>query len=105
MTGFLQYLDKQAIQYAVLYDLRSELNLVGTQYSWTNSIFYFGWLVWQYPSLLLLQKFPVGKYVASQVFGWGAFSFLIATSTNFAGIASLRFLLGCAESIQLAAFG
>ncbi|KAH7149171.1 allantoate permease [Dactylonectria estremocensis] len=104
VTGFLQYLDKQAIQYAVLYNLRDDLKLVGNQYSWANSIFYFGWLVWQYPSLLMLQRFPVGKYFASQVFGWGVFSFLIATSTNFAGISALRFLLGCAECIQLAAF-
>ncbi|KAH7148418.1 major facilitator superfamily domain-containing protein [Dactylonectria macrodidyma] len=93
-----------AIQYAVLYNLRDDLKLVRSQYSWANSIFYFGWLVWQYPPLLMLQRFPVGKFFASQVFGWRVFSFLIATSTNSAGISALRFLLSCAERIQLAAF-
>ena len=101
VTGFLQYLDKQAIQYAVLYDLRADLKMVGNQYSWANSIFFFGYLVWQYPSLLLLQKFPIGKYFSSQVFGWGAVSFLMAACSNFEGITTLRFLLGAFEAVQM----
>lgn len=104
VTGFLQYLDKQAIQYAVLYELKEDLHLVGKQFSWANSLFYFGFLVWQYPSLLLLQRLPVGKYFASQVFSWGVFSLLMAACSNFGGIGALRFLLGCAESIQLPTF-
>ncbi|CZR53479.1 related to permease of the major facilitator superfamily [Phialocephala subalpina] len=95
------YLDKQAIQYAVLYDLRADLKMVGNQYSWANSIFFFGYLVWQYPSLLLLQKFPIGKYFSSQVFGWGAVSFLMAACSNFEDITTLRFLLGAFEAVQM----
>jgi len=34
VTGFLQYLDEQAIQYTVLYELTEDLHLVGTQFSW-----------------------------------------------------------------------
>lgn len=104
VTGFLQYFDKQAITYAVNYNLRSDLKLIGSQYSWANSIFYFGYLVWQFPSLLLLQRFPVGPYFSSQVFFWGVFSFATAGVTNFAGIATLRFLIGASEAVQLAAF-
>lgn len=104
ITGFLQYFDKQAITYAVNYNMRADLHLVGKQYSWANSIFYFGYLVWQFPSLLLMQRFPVGAYFSSQVFLWGVFSFGVAGATNFAGLATLRFLIGAAESVQLAAF-
>ncbi|KAH9211772.1 allantoate permease [Leptodontidium sp. 2 PMI_412] len=104
ITGFLQYFDKQAITYAVNYNLRADLHLVGKQYSWANSIFYFGYLVWQFPSLLLMQRFPVGAYFSSQVFLWGVFSFGVAGTTNFAGLATLRFLIGAAESVQLATF-
>ncbi|KAH6989903.1 allantoate permease [Ilyonectria destructans] len=103
-TGFLQYLDKSTINYAAIYNLQGELGMVGDQYSWASSIFYFGFLFWQYPSLLLLQRFPVGKYFASQVLAWGVFTLLMASTSNFGGFAALRFLLGAAESIQLAAF-
>ncbi|SCV36173.1 related to DAL5-allantoate and ureidosuccinate permease [Fusarium fujikuroi] len=104
VTGFLQYLDKSTINYSANYGLRESLNMQGTDYSWASSIFYFGFLFWQYPSLLLLQRFPLGKYFASQVMGWGVLTFLMAASSNFGGFAALRFLLGAAESIQLAAF-
>ncbi|KIW16529.1 hypothetical protein PV08_06584 [Exophiala spinifera] len=104
VSGFLQYLDKQSLNYSVIYELREDLGLVGKQFSWVSSMFYFGYLVWQFPSLLLLQKFPVGKYFSLQVFAWGCFSLLMATTSNFGGLAALRFLLGAAESVQLAAF-
>ncbi|KAM0234094.1 hypothetical protein ACHAP5_010154 [Fusarium lateritium] len=104
VTGFLQYLDKSTINYSANYGLRESLNMLGTDYSWASSIFYFGFLFWQYPSLLLLQKLPLGKYFASQVLAWGVLTFLMAAASNFGGFAALRFLLGAAESIQLAAF-
>ncbi|KAH7255090.1 allantoate permease [Fusarium redolens] len=104
VTGFLQYLDKSTINYSANYGLSESLNMQGTDYSWASSIFFFGFLFWQYPSLLLLQRFPLGKYFASQVMGWGVLTFLMAASSNFGGFAALRFLLGAAESIQLAAF-
>src|ERR1700734_4220389 len=67
VTGFLQYLDKQAIQYSVLYKLEPDLHMSTKQFSWANSLFYFGFRFWQYPSLLLLQRFPVSKYFSAQV--------------------------------------
>ncbi|KAF5555302.1 allantoate permease [Fusarium napiforme] len=69
ITGFLQYLDKSTINYSANYGLRESLNMLGIDYSWASSIFYFGFLFWQYPSLLLLQRFPLGKYFSSQVMG------------------------------------
>ncbi|KAL2839032.1 major facilitator superfamily domain-containing protein [Aspergillus pseudodeflectus] len=104
VTGFLQYLDKSSMSYAVLYNLEKDLNMTGSQYSWASSLFFFGLLAWSYPSLLLLQRFPVGKYFACQVLAWGVISFLMATASNFAGLAALRFLLGAAESVQMPGF-
>jgi MFS family permease len=104
VTGFLQYLDKSSMSYAVLYNLEKDLNMTGSQYSWASSLFFFGLLAWSYPSLLLLQRFPVGRYFACQVLAWGVISFLMATASNFAGLAALRFLLGAAESVQMPGF-
>ncbi|KAH6670304.1 allantoate permease [Plectosphaerella plurivora] len=103
LTALMQYLDKTTINYSANYGLREGLGMVGSQYSWASSIFFFGALFWQYPSLLIMQRLPVGRYFASQVFCWGALTLLMAVSSNFGGFAALRFLLGATESIQLAA--
>lgn len=75
-----QYLDKNSINFASVYGLKSGTHLKGQQYSWLSkfalkiqkynslirlgSIFYFGYLIAQWPAGLALQKLPVGKYMA-----------------------------------------
>jgi MFS family permease len=57
-----------------------------------------GVLVGEYPTNLLLQKLPVAKYLAINVFCWGAVVACSAAATNFAGLMTCRFLLGIFES-------
>lgn len=38
------FLDKAVIGYAAVFNMETDLHLVGTQYSWLSSIFYFGYL-------------------------------------------------------------
>jgi len=40
------YIDKTTLSYAAIFGIKDNLNLVGTQYSWLSSIFYFGFLAW-----------------------------------------------------------
>lgn len=40
----MAFLDKQALNYTSLMGIREDLHLVGSQYSWSSSIFYFGYL-------------------------------------------------------------
>jgi hypothetical protein len=40
------YIDKTTLSYAAIFGIQSDLHLVGTQYSWLSSIFYFGFLIW-----------------------------------------------------------
>ncbi|RDW65147.1 hypothetical protein BP5796_09839 [Coleophoma crateriformis] len=47
ITNGVQYFDKATLAYAAVYGLRADLGLVGQQYSWATSIFYFGYLVGQ----------------------------------------------------------
>ena|SRR6267154_2976432 len=35
--------------------------------NWLSSVFYFGWVGWALPTNLLMQKFPLGKYLAVNV--------------------------------------
>ena len=38
------YIDKTTLSYAAIFGIREDLDLVGMQYSWLSSIFYFGFL-------------------------------------------------------------
>lgn len=78
--------------------MRKDLNLVGTQYSWANSIFYFGYLVGEVPSNYLMQKLPIGKFASVNLLIWGVLVMLCAACKNFAGLATVRFLMGVFES-------
>ncbi|KAI5366193.1 Putative major facilitator superfamily, MFS transporter superfamily [Septoria linicola] len=98
------YVDKVTLSYAAIFGIREDLNLVGTEYSWLSSIFYFGFLVWALPTNILLQRFPVGKYLGFNIFLWGFFLMLQAVSHNFATLAALRALSGAAEACADPAF-
>ena len=60
----------------------------------TGSIFYLGYLAFEYPHNRLMQKFPIGKYMAITVGLWGVALTLHAVCTNFASLMVVRFFLG-----------
>ncbi|KAI8719946.1 hypothetical protein NCS52_00438400 [Fusarium sp. LHS14.1] len=90
--------DKIIISNAALYGMSKDTHLVGQQYSWVGSIFYFGWLVAGYPATLLLQKMPVGKTIGVAVIGWGAMVMCLAATKNAAGLMVIRFIMGILEA-------
>lgn len=47
----MAFLDKQTLGYAALMGIRENLHLVGSQYSWTSGIFYFGYLFFSWVDL------------------------------------------------------
>ena len=63
-----------------------------------SAIFYFGYLVAQYPSSVLMQKLPIGRYFGVMILFWGLCSTLTAVTTNFATLATTRFFLGFFET-------
>lgn len=100
--------------------MSKQTHLVGQQYSWGNytldftvtypsicmltdlvtvgSIFYFGYLISQFPANYSLQRLPVGRAMAYACVAWGVTVTLLATTHNFAGLAVLRFIMGCCEA-------
>lgn len=70
----------------------------------TGSIFYFGYLVAQFPSSFALQALPIGKFVSVITVLWGAILMTTPACTSFAGIATNRFLLGFFEAAINPAF-
>ncbi|EHK96713.1 putative Uncharacterized transporter [Glarea lozoyensis 74030] len=93
----LQYMDKVTLSYAAVMGIKEDTHLTASQYSWTGSIFYLGYLAFEYPHNRLMQRFPVGKYVAANVIVWGAMLAATAGTTSFAGIMVVRFFLGAFE--------
>ena len=100
----VNYLDKTALSYASVMGINSDLNLSVSQYSWLGSIFYFGYLIWEYPTSLLLQRYPLGKYTVFNVIMWGIMVTCMAAVRNFAGALVIRFLLGVFEAAVTPAF-
>ncbi|KAL5324622.1 hypothetical protein ACEPPN_009168 [Leptodophora sp. 'Broadleaf-Isolate-01'] len=101
---FLQYLDKGSIGFASILGIIPDLNLHDQQYSWANSIFFFGYLIFSYPTSVLIVKFPIGKYVSVTVMIWAVILMLHAACTNGAGLMAVRFFLGIGEATVVPAF-
>lgn len=93
--------DKGSIAYAALFDFQTANELVGQQYALLTTVFFVGWLAWEFPSSFIAQKVPIAKYLSCIVLIWGICLILMAACSNFGGLAALRFLLGmCEASIQ-----
>jgi ACS family allantoate permease-like MFS transporter len=95
---FLQYLDKIAISYGSVTGLRTSAHLVGNQYNWVSSVFFFGQLVFEFPTIRLIQYFPLAKYVSANVVIWGGLLACLAACKSFASLMVCRALLGMAEA-------
>ncbi|KAF4977773.1 hypothetical protein FZEAL_5739 [Fusarium zealandicum] len=104
LVYFFQYLDKNSINYAAVFGLRTDLKLTGEEFSWVVSIFYIGQLVSEYPAAYILSRFHVTLFVGVTVVAWGGVEMAISATQNFHGIAAARFFLGFAEAAVSPAF-
>ncbi|PSR84247.1 major facilitator superfamily transporter [Coniella lustricola] len=97
-TYVLQYIDKQAMSYAAVFDLLTDTGITLDQYGWFTSIFYLAYLVAEYPWMWLAQKTYLAKVVGGCVLVWGAVLMVTAACSNFGGLAACRFILGVFEA-------
>ncbi|KAL4900899.1 hypothetical protein BDW74DRAFT_170470 [Aspergillus multicolor] len=100
----VQFADKTTLNYASLMGIRDDTNLVGNQYSWVSSIFYAGYLAWEFPTTYLFRRLPVGRYTAINIFFWGIALTCHAATTSYAGLLACRFFLGAFEATVTPAF-
>ncbi|KAF4125412.1 MFS family permease [Geosmithia morbida] len=100
----LNYVDKVAMGWAVLFNFREELHLEGTQYSWASSMFYFGYLIAQYPANYILQRFQTSLVIGIMTLVWGALMLAHLGLDDFGGLMAIRFLLGVSESVVTPGF-
>ncbi|KAJ5017750.1 hypothetical protein K4K57_007663 [Colletotrichum sp. SAR 10_99] len=100
----LNYVDKVAMGWAVLFSFRKDLGLVGDEYSWASSMFYYGYLAAQYPANYLLQRCKTVQILSGAVIAWGILMLAHLGLRNFAGLMVVRFLLGVTESVVTPGF-
>lgn len=94
----LNYLDKTTLSYASVMGIRKDISLKGDDYQWVSSMFYFGYLAWEYPTNRLLQRLPLAKYSAFCVIAWGLVLCCMAATKNYSGALAVRFFLGVFEA-------
>ena len=99
VTDYLLF--QNALGYAAVLGIKEDAHLKNQEYSWLGSIFYFGYLAMEFPTLWLITRFPVGKYVGIFLTLWGACLCFLALCHNFAGLAAVRFILGMLEAATL----
>ncbi|KXN69440.1 MFS general substrate transporter [Conidiobolus coronatus NRRL 28638] len=99
ITSFLlSFLDRVNIGYARLYNLEADLGINQLEYSWTLSIFFIGYTMFDIPSNLMIKKWKPRLWISRIMITWGVISASSAAVYNFQGMLAARFFLGVAEA-------
>ncbi|EPY51244.1 cysteine transporter [Schizosaccharomyces cryophilus OY26] len=101
VLDMMLYIDKATLSYSSILGLFEDTHITKDQYNNLNTLFYVGYIIGQIPGHLLLQRFPVGKFVAGSTALWTIIIFLHCTAYNYSGLMALRFFLGLVESTLL----
>ncbi|CAG9996109.1 unnamed protein product [Clonostachys byssicola] len=99
LTYMLQYYDKAMLSQAALFGLRQDLGLLtGDRYAMSAAIFYLGFIVGAYPSMMLAQRYPIERVASGIVTVWGVCLILTVVCKDYRGLYTQRFFLGFLES-------
>ncbi|KAI1379717.1 major facilitator superfamily domain-containing protein [Hypoxylon crocopeplum] len=67
ITYSMQALDKGTISFVSIMKLPEDTNLNGQEFSWLTTCIYIAILVFKYPTNSVLQRVPIGKYLAFNI--------------------------------------
>lgn len=67
----IQQTDKTSLGTQAIFGLRTDTKLVGQQYSWLTTIFYITYMIGEFPSNFLLQRWSLGRSLSIYMFCWG----------------------------------
>jgi MFS family permease len=104
ITYFAQTLDKGTLNFASIMGIIEDTGLKGQEYSWLTTCLYIAILAWEFPTNRLIQRLPIAKYLAFNIFAWGAVLACTAACNNFTGLVIVRTLLGIFECVCQPAF-
>ncbi|EJU02432.1 MFS general substrate transporter [Dacryopinax primogenitus] len=91
-------MDKSTLGSAAALGILTDAKLSSDELNNLGSAFYIGYLIAEYPQVYAMQRLPVAKWIAFNIFLWAVFIGLQAACTNYGGLFALRFLLGMSEA-------
>src|ERR1700740_1337631 len=91
------YLDRINVGFAKL-QMQSDLGLSDSVYGFASGIFFFGYLLFEVPSNLLLENIGARLWIARIMITWGIISGATLFVNSAASFYAVRFLLGFAEA-------
>lgn len=95
---FVNYLDRVNIAFAGPNGMNDDLALSATTFGFAAGIFFLGYLIFEVPSNIALNRFGGRRWLARIMVTWGVISTAIAFTPNAEVLILLRFLLGVAEA-------
>ncbi|CDK27133.1 unnamed protein product [Kuraishia capsulata CBS 1993] len=99
-----QMMDKTTNSYAAIMGLRTDLHMSAEEYTWVGSSFYLGYLVFEYPAGVVLQKWPLSKVLTAAILIWGIVLMCHAACQGAATFLLCRTLLGIFEGFMNPAY-
>ncbi|KAJ5642865.1 MFS general substrate transporter [Penicillium longicatenatum] len=100
----IQQTDKTSTSIQALFGMENDLALQGQQYQWLTTIFYLAYLVGEFPSVYLLQRFNPGRILSIYMTSWGICLICISAAQSWSQMMALRALQGFFESNISAGF-
>ena len=94
---FVSYLDRVNVAFAAL-TMNGDLDISPAQFGWGAGIFFLGYLLFQIPSNLLLERFGARRWIAVIMVAWGIVSMGLGVITDANQFLFGRLLLGLAEA-------
>lgn len=75
-----------------------DLALTDDKFAWVLSIFFFGYLICEVPSNMVLSRSRPSIFLPGIMLIWGALCALMALANSYAALLAFRFILGCIEA-------
>ncbi len=91
------FIDRQNVGFAKL-EMLSDLKFSEAAYGFGASMFFIGYVIFEVPSCLALDRFGARIWLARLMFSWGVVTVLLAFTSSKEMFYILRFLLGVAEA-------
>lgn len=97
LVYLMAVIDRANVGFAKL-QMVKDLGMSETTYGFAASLFFVGYLVFEVPSTLALNRYGARLWLARILLSWGAVTVALAFTTSHAMFTGLRFLLGVAEA-------
>ncbi|KAK5683192.1 hypothetical protein LTS10_004723 [Elasticomyces elasticus] len=93
-----QYFDKSLLNYAAVMGISKDTGMSAAEFSYLATFFYVTYAVFQPVHAVLVQRFPVAKYLGTMVILWGITVTMHCVCKSFGGLIAVRLLLGAFEA-------